>query len=428
MRTLWIFLVGLVLMACGDSDSRGQNTDAGSRDAAIRVSDAQSDQMVVLIDLGAAADAEPEPDPCAPDCGSKACGPDGCGGECGACGVGTMCVEHQCVGNETTWPNLNWAPAEPTSGQGTQALVEDTSPWVYVGLHVLGGCGPVGTSLLGAEEISNGVWRWTFDVDPMAAGDHVVTFTRDNDQVVVLSETLAVGGDATCPAPSLLCPEPGVPCEDHYDEVQICGGTGASVSVPCHKFGTCMAAGDGTQCSWGEGSFCEDPCGDAPPETGDVCAAEGLPCTDDYQTAKVCEASGQSVTIQCHKVGTCMGPGDGTWCSWGEGSFCEDPCAGVVTSQPPPDNRFGIGLVGPGDDNQLNLVKDLTGAGGHALLIFPGVQISTTGPDPAWVAAAVRNPTKATVQTTVTAPSERARTCSCARPGRSSGRCWPQTG
>lgn len=55
---------------------------------------------------------------------------------------------------------------------------------------------------------------------------------------------------------------------------------------------------------------------------------------------------------------------------------------------PPPlvtGNAFGIGLVGPGDGNQLNLAKELSGDGGWILLIFPGVTKGTTGPDAGWI-------------------------------------------
>jgi hypothetical protein len=53
----------------------------------------------------------------------------------------------------------------------------------------------------------------------------------------------------------------------------------------------------------------------------------------------------------------------------------------------PPVNRFGIGLVGPGDANQWNLTADLVGHGGHIKLIFPGIDLNTTGPDGSWVTA-----------------------------------------
>ncbi len=57
-----------------------------------------------------------------------------------------------------------------------------------------------------------------------------------------------------------LCPAIGVPCSDVYSEQQVCAATGVTVTVQCHKFGECQGIGDGTQCSWGPGSWCEDPC------------------------------------------------------------------------------------------------------------------------------------------------------------------------
>ena len=53
----------------------------------------------------------------------------------------------------------------------------------------------------------------------------------------------------------------------------------------------------------------------------------------------------------------------------------------------PPTNRFGIGLVGPGNTDQWNWTVDLTGYGGHIKLIFPGIDLNTTGPDASWVTA-----------------------------------------
>ena len=53
----------------------------------------------------------------------------------------------------------------------------------------------------------------------------------------------------------------------------------------------------------------------------------------------------------------------------------------------PPVNRFGIGLVGPGDTTDLDLAADLAGPGGWIKLIFPGVTRDTAGPDPSWVEA-----------------------------------------
>lgn len=59
--------------------------------------------------------------------------------------------------------------------------------------------------------------------------------------------------------------------------------------------------------------------------------------------------------------------------------------AGPATT--PPTNRFGIGFVGPGSADDLDLAADLAGPGGYVKLIFPGVTRDTTGPDASWVSA-----------------------------------------
>jgi len=54
-----------------------------------------------------------------------------------------------------------------------------------------------------------------------------------------------------------------------------------------------------------------------------------------------------------------------------------DPSTGDPSTTGDPDihpaNRFGIGLVSPGDDQQINLSAGLTGAGGGVRLTFPGI-------------------------------------------------------
>jgi len=50
----------------------------------------------------------------------------------------------------------------------------------------------------------------------------------------------------------------------------------------------------------------------------------------------------------------------------------------------PPANRFGIGLVSPGNAGEWDLTAELTGAGGHIKLIFPGVDLNTTGAPDDW--------------------------------------------
>lgn len=53
----------------------------------------------------------------------------------------------------------------------------------------------------------------------------------------------------------------------------------------------------------------------------------------------------------------------------------------------PPDNPFGIGLVGPGDAGQWDRAQELSGRGGHIKLIFPGIEPTTTAAEPGWIDA-----------------------------------------
>lgn len=53
----------------------------------------------------------------------------------------------------------------------------------------------------------------------------------------------------------------------------------------------------------------------------------------------------------------------------------------------PPVNRFGIGLVGPGNPAQWDLAANLVGRGGHIKLIFPGIDVGMTGPPAEWSTA-----------------------------------------
>lgn len=53
----------------------------------------------------------------------------------------------------------------------------------------------------------------------------------------------------------------------------------------------------------------------------------------------------------------------------------------------PPPNKFGIGLVSPGNTTQWDLTADLTGAGGHIKLIFPGVTRDMGSAPQEWIDA-----------------------------------------
>jgi hypothetical protein len=54
------------------------------------------------------------------------------------------------------------------------------------------------------------------------------------------------------------------------------------------------------------------------------------------------------------------------------------------STPPPPTNRFGIGLVGPGNVSQLEAAANLAGPGGYVKLIFPGVRPGISGPTAEW--------------------------------------------
>lgn len=70
-----------------------------------------------------------------------------------------------------------------------------------------------------------------------------------------------------------------------------------------------------------------------------------------------------------------------------EADDAADDAGGDDAVSPPPANRFGIGLVGPGDAGDLDRAADLAGPGGFVKLIFPGVTRDTAGPDASWVEA-----------------------------------------
>ena len=53
----------------------------------------------------------------------------------------------------------------------------------------------------------------------------------------------------------------------------------------------------------------------------------------------------------------------------------------------PHTNKFGIGLVSPGNTEQWDFAHSLAGDGGWIMLLFPGVDSTSTAPQPAWVQA-----------------------------------------
>jgi hypothetical protein len=68
-----------------------------------------------------------------------------------------------------------------------------------------------------------------------------------------------------------------------------------------------------------------------------------------------------------------------------DGADLDVPSEDVVVETP--ENRFGIGLVGPGNAGQWDLTRDLVGDGGHIKLIFPGVDLGMSGVPADWVDA-----------------------------------------
>jgi len=67
----------------------------------------------------------------------------------------------------------------------------------------------------------------------------------------------------------------------------------------------------------------------------------------------------------------------------------EEPPPDTGTTDPglPPDNPVGIGLVGPGNEDQWDRAAELSGPGGHIKLIFPGMVPGMSGAPAEWIEA-----------------------------------------
>ncbi len=328
---------------------------------------------------------DPGPAPCVPDCSGKQCGFNGCDGSCGSCSQSELCtVDGQCEAISPEYPYMVFEPAAPAAGQALTVTVYDDTPWAYIGLTVSGPCGDAAADHVGGDSTGGGAWYWTFETSALTGGVYTFMFTAEQGATAVHNTALFVAGGTNCQ----LCPEVGLSCSDVYPEQQQCSQNGTTTEVTCYKFGHCMGVGDGTQCSWDAalGSYCTDPCTGAGP--AQICPQDGVACTDVYSTVLECTATGTSATVMCTKHGFCDGVGDGSHCSWGDGSYCGDPCAGSSNaSDPPSGNRFGMGLVGPGLGTRLDLVKELVGNNGYVLMILPGIHQNTNGPTAEWVAA-----------------------------------------
>ncbi|HJL19962.1 MAG TPA: hypothetical protein RMH99_30135 [Sandaracinaceae bacterium LLY-WYZ-13_1] len=71
----------------------------------------------------------------------------------------------------------------------------------------------------------------------------------------------------------------------------------------------------------------------------------------------------------------------------GPGGDAGTPGGDAGVPPAPTDNRFGIGLVSPGDAAQMEMTANLTGPGGFVKMIFPGVVPGMTEPPPDWANA-----------------------------------------
>jgi hypothetical protein len=131
----------------------------------------------------------------------------------------------------------------------------------------------VATGWKGVEQGQDKVYTWSYQAGPLTGGAHTFTFTADNGAKAIVTAPLVVSGAIQCGAK--VCEAAGVTCQDDYPEVLTCQATGASKTVQCHKKGTCTEPGDGTKCSWGPGSYCDDPCESQPPPQGIVTASGG---------------------------------------------------------------------------------------------------------------------------------------------------------
>lgn len=109
-----------------------------------------------------------------------------------------------------------------------------------------------------------------------------------------------------------ICKVDKAPCQDVY--IKQCRIDTANTGYKkCYKKGICNGVGDGTKCSWGTGSYCED-C--------KICAQIEQKCEDHY--SEKCSINGKTGTKKCHKYGKCTGIGSGENCDWGTGSYCEN--------------------------------------------------------------------------------------------------------
>jgi hypothetical protein len=286
-------------------------SDAGPADGAgdaPRAPDAPSD-LAVGGDGSQPADAGPGADaalsdaaadtagldvapPCMPatcndgnPCTADACTPSGCShlpvpGPCDdgdACTSGDACADGKCKGSVACYPSLTFTGGA-TAGQPVTAVAKDKTGWVDVGMTCQGPCGSVAGVWGGVQSQPDGSFAWTWTVTPTSGGPWTCAFTANNGTKSIATAKLQVAGNSTCS----VCPKAGVACQDTYPAQLACPATGKIASVVCHKFGTCTGIGGGPLCSWGTGSWCDDPCGavcgNGKCESGESCGGCPVDC------------------------------------------------------------------------------------------------------------------------------------------------------
>ncbi len=158
-----------------------------------------------------------------------------------------------------SYPALAWTPSVPQAGQAATFDAYDTVGWTYVAVDCTSSCAKVAGNYAGVVKLADGAFHWTWTLTFASGGDWACAFTAESGAKTLASAKVSVAG----PPCSLLCPAVGVACQDTYPETKTCAASGTATTVTCNKIGTCTGVGDGTQCSWGPGSACSDPCSPA---------------------------------------------------------------------------------------------------------------------------------------------------------------------
>ncbi len=323
---------------------------------------------------------------CEPSCDGKECGSDGCVGGCGQCPPQQGCQEHKCVdtvycGNGTCDPgteeHCGTCAADCGCGQGFVCVgtvcCQPACDGKECGTDGCGGscgecqgsetCGPGGQCLDAAA-----FPQMVFDPEKPTAGKVLTISALDTSPWAYV----AMAAEGPCGAVATKWKgvdqvQPGV-WQWQYEAGPLGGGQHTFTFT--RDSGATVVVTDKVNVS----GLAE--CGDQ------ACPYVGAACEETYTEEQTCAETGKTETVQCVKKGACSGVGDATNCSWGPASYCDDPCDGA--EPPATSNRFGIGLVSPGNATQWDLAKELAGDGGFVLLLFPGVKKGAAGPKQAW--------------------------------------------